>query len=157
MRSVSTTALQAFLDQHTDEVILTCVKISHPDLVSDLKFVNDNQDLVRSDGTYVASAFQFRLPSDEEDNIPKGQIVLDNVDLSIIQSIRPLETPPEVTVSLVLASSPNTVEVGPMAFSLKKMQYDAQKITGTLSYDEDFLNSGYPKNVFNPRTTPGIF
>lgn len=157
MRQISATALEAVLAQETDEVFLTIVKISHPTLGSDLRFVNDHAQLVRSDGTYLPAAFEFRLPDDQEDNIPRGEIVLDNVDRQIIAAVRPLQSAPEIEVNVVLASSPNTVEIGPMQFKLKKFDYNELTIRGRLGYDEDFLNEGFPKESFNPRTTPGIF
>jgi len=157
MRQVSTTALQAMLAQQTDQIFLTCVKISHGSLSSDLRFVNDTQNLSRSDGTYMAAAFEFRLPTDQEDNVPRGQIVLDNTDRQIIQAVRPLNEAPDIEVSIVLRSSPNTIEVGPMSFKLKEFRYDESTISGSLGYEEEFLNASFPKSTFNPRSTPGVF
>lgn len=157
MRQLSATALEAVLTQSTDEVFLTTVRISHDSLPQDLRFVNDPNPLVRSDGTYLPAAFEFRLPDDVQDNVPQGEIVLDNVDRQIIQAVRPLQTAPEIEVCIVLASQPNTVEVGPMSFHLKQFDYDANIIRGRLGYQEDFLNTGFPRYEFTPQTTPGLF
>jgi len=156
-RQVSATMLQAMLAQSTTEIPLTVIKITHASLASPMLFVNDKISLDRSDGTYLPAAFEFRLPDDQQDNIPRGQIVLDNVDRQIIQAVRPLQSAPEIEVNIVLASQPNTVEVGPMRFKLKQFEYDATTMKGTVAYDEDFLNQNIPKDMFSPRTTPGIF
>lgn len=156
-REVSLTALQAMLAQQTGEVFLVCLKISHDDLASPLRFVNNTEPVTRSDGEYLPAAFEFRLPNDSEDNVPTAEISIDNVDRQIIEAIRGLKKAPQLEVNIVLASSPNTVEVGPVEFKLKQFRYDAQTISGTLGYEEDFLNQGFPKYKFSPRLTPGIF
>lgn len=156
-RQVSATMLQAMLSQSTGEVPLTTVRISHTDLGSDLLFVNDTESLTRSDGTYHPAAFEFRLPDDQQDNVPRGQIILDNTDRQIIQAVRPLNTAPQIEINLVLASQPNTVEIGPMTFKLKQFQYDANIIRGEVGYDEEFLSTAFPKFTFSPRLSPGLF
>ena len=157
MRTVSASMLSSLLAQETNKVVLTCVKISHPALVSDLRFVNNTESITRADGVYNPAAFEFRLPNDRDDEVPQGQIVLDNTDRQIIQAIRPLQQAPTLEINLVLSDTPDVDEIGPMTFTLKKFQYNDSTISGTLSYEEDFLNDTFPKETFNPRTTPGIF
>lgn len=156
-RSVSQSALQAALAEETDEVFLACLRISHPEMAADIRVVHDKQDLVRSDGTYIAFPFRLNLPTDTEDNIPKVSITIDNVDQQIIKELRKLNSPPTVRLEVVLASSPNTVEVGPFDFELKNISYDAFTITGELGYKEDFLDEPFPKDTFNPNTARGMF
>lgn len=156
-REVSQTALQAVLAEETNKVFLACLKISHPDMATDIRVVHDKQDLTRSDGTYIAFPFKVNLPSDSEDNIPKVNITIGNVDQTIIKELRKLTDPPTIRLEVVLASSPNTVEVGPFDFELKNISYDAFQITGELGYAEDFLNEPFPKDTFNPNTARGMF
>lgn len=156
-RNVSQAALQGILAEETGEVFLATLKITHPDMATPIRVVHDKQDLVRADGTYIAFPFKLNLPTDSEDNIPKVSISIGNVDRQIIQSLRTLETPPNITLEVVLASSPNTVEVGPFDFELKRIQYDAFTITGELGYEEDFLDEPFPKDSFNPNTARGMF
>lgn len=156
-REVSLTALQAMLSQQTGEVFLVCLKISHDELASPLRFVNNTEPIIRADGEYLPAAFEFRLPDDSEDNVPTAEISIDNVDRKIIESVRGLKKAPELEVNIVLASSPNTVEVGPVEFKLKEFRYDAQTISATLGYEEDFLNQGFPKYKFSPQRAKGLF
>lgn len=156
-RQISAAALEAVLSQETDKLFLTTVRISHASLDADLRFVNDRAQLIRSDGTYLPAAFEFRLPDDLEDNIPRGEIVLDNTDRQIVEAVRSLQTAPEIEVNIVLADQPNTPEIGPMQFTLKQFNYNAQTIRGRLGYDEDFLSQAVPAYTFNPRTAPGLF
>lgn len=156
-RTVSATALSAMLSQQTEQVFLTCVTISHPDLNEDLRFVDDNTPLQRNKGLYLPAAFQFRLPSDQEDNVPRGQIVMDNIDRQIIAAVRPLREAPEISIEIVLKSTPNNTELGPISFKLREFSYDAETIVGEVSPDEDFLNDAFPRRSFTPRTARGLF
>jgi hypothetical protein len=156
-REVSATALQAMLSQQTEQIVLTCLKITHPELPAPLRFVNDRADLTRADGVYQAAAFEFRLPDDTEDNVPAGEVVLDNVDRQIIEVVRPLQQAPQIEVNFVLADTPDVVEVGPIEFKLRQFSYDAQVIRGRLGYEEDFLTQSWPRYRFTPRYSPGVF
>lgn len=157
MKQISATALEAVLAQQTGELFLTVVKITHPDIGTPLRYVNDHVALNRAGEVYNPAAFEFRLPNDREDNVPTGEILLDNVDRQIIQAVRPLKAAPEIEVNIVLRSQPETVEIGPLEFKLRRFDYNAQIIRGRLAYDEDFLTSGVPKYTFSPRLAPGLF
>lgn len=156
-RQISQSALQAVLAQETDEIILVALKIDHANLDSPLLFVNDTQDLTRSDGTYLAFPFEIGFPDDTEDNNPKVSIVIDNVDQRVIEELRALETKPEITIEIILRSQPNTPEMGPFTMDLKKVDYDDMQIRGEIGYEEDFLNEPVPGKKFTPKTAPGMF
>lgn len=156
-RTISATALEAVLAQQTGEQFLTTVEIDHADLTDPLRFVQDTQAVTSNTKEYLPAAFEFQLPDDQEDNVPTGQVVLDNIDQQIIQAVRPLKTAPTITINILLRSSPDTVEMGPIAFELQEFGYDVQTIRGSLSYEEDFLNQAVPRYTFNPRLTPGLF
>lgn len=156
MPQLSLPALQAALAQETDQVFLACLVISHVDLATPIRLVNDAVNLARAAGTYLAFPFQFELPSQDESQLPAVRLLIDNVDRSIVQWIRTLSSPPTVTMDVVLASSPNTVEAGPFAMTLKSAPYDANQIQGELGF-EDVLNEPFPKDSFTPSAFPGLF
>jgi len=70
--------------------------------------------------------------------------------------LRGIEAQPTINLSVVLASDPDTVEIGPIAFKLKSIEYDALTITGELGL-RDMYNEGVPKDSFDPNTAPGLF
>lgn len=156
-RQISQSALQAVLAQETDEIILVALKIDHTTLDSPLLFVNDTQDLVRSDGTYLAFPFEIKFPDDSEDDVPTVNIVIDNVDQRVIEELRAIEGRPEITIEIILRSQPNTPEMGPFTMKLKGADYDTMQIRGEIGYEEDFLNQKFPAGSFNPRTAVGMF
>ena len=156
MRTLTPTAVEELLAQHTNEVYLHIVKIDHADLGSPLRFVDNTVDIVRSDGTYTAAAFRVQLPA-EDDQAPQIRLTIDNVDQSIIQVLRSLASRPSLSISVIRASNPNTIEIGPFDVTLSQFDYDKYSITGYLEYEEDFLNTTFPKGQFTPETAPAIF
>lgn len=156
-RTISQTALQAMLAQQTDQIFLVTLQIDHPNLSAPLRFVNDTQDLLKGGNTYTGWPFQIKFPEDTEDNTPRVTISIDNVDQTIIREIRAMEAAPDITIEVVLKSSPDTTELGPFTMELKTVDYDELTISGTISYEEDFLNEPFPADSFTPKTAPGIY
>ena len=157
-RSVSATFSAAVNAQETAEVFLLLLEISHADIgpPTSLYFVNNRTDIVSGANTYTGFPFQISLPADVDNTLPSVQLSIDNVDRSIIAEIRGLSGPPTITLKVVLADTPNVIEAGPFSFSLRRVDYDAFTITGTL-LTEDILNEPYPGDSFTPQNFPGLF
>lgn len=155
-RTLSTAAARAILARETGEVFLACLTISGAGLDT-LRAVNDTQPLVRTGGTFHPYPFEAVLPEDTDSASPTVQLRVDNVDRQVTRALRGYEGVPQVTLEIVLASSPNTVEMGPFEFSLLGVDYDALLITGRLGYEEDFLNQAVPAQTYSPTSSPGLF
>ena len=155
-RSVSATLEAAVYAQQTDEIFLILLAISHADMSETLRFVNNTEDVVSGGETYTAFPFAIDLPSDTEDSLPSVQLVIDNIDRSIIEELRSIDSAPTIAVSVILASDPDTIECGPLSFSLKSIDYDAKVITAQLGF-EDILNEPFPAGTFTPTDFPGLF
>ena len=107
--------------------------------------------------THQPFPFQISMPSDTDDAPPRVQLTIDAVDRSIIRAVRGLSGAPlTVTQTIVLGSSPDTIEAGPFTFDLREVEYDAIEISGSLQY-ADILNEPYPSETFARSTTPGAF
>jgi len=157
MRQVSPRALQAMLAQETGEVFLACLTITHPDLATPIRLVRNNEPLVRAAGTWLPYPFSIHLPDQRDDQIPQVRVTVDNVDLSVNEQLRTLVGPPQVTLEVVLASQPDTVEAGPFNFSLQTATSTAQSIDGTLGYEDDVFAQQVPGQNYLPSTSPGLF
>lgn len=141
-------------------MFLTCLVISPPaggSAFAPIYLVDDMHPLVRTDATYQPFAFTIMLPDDDDTKIPQVTVTIDSVDRSIIEAIRTVLGVPVVEFFVVLASSPNTIELGPFNFSLLSATYDALVVTGTLGYEEDFLNQQVPGDLYTPTNSPAIF
>ncbi len=156
MGTVSATALQAMLAAQTGEVFLTTVKIEHSGLAQTIRLVNDTQNLVRADGTYIAYPFETSLPMDDDKQLPAVRLAIDNVSRDYIDDLRALSSPPTVTLEVVLASSPDTVEAGPYVFTMKEAGYDALRIEAELGW-EDVASEPFPGGSFDPLQFPRLF
>jgi predicted membrane GTPase involved in stress response len=85
-------------------------------------------------------------------------VTVDNVDLTVNDAIRTLTgDPPTVTMMVVLADSPDTVEAGPFVYSLQNAQADAQTIQGALGFEQDIFSQQVPSQTYTPVSSPGLF
>ena len=157
-RSTSSTLRQAVFAEETGKVFLLLLTIQHADIGSpDTLYFVDNFENVTSGGhTYTAFPFTIDLPGDSDDELPRVQLTIDNVDRSIVEAIRNLGGAPTVTLSVVLSSSPNTIEAGPFEMKMRNAEYDSLVVTGDLQSD-DILNEPYPGDAFTPQNFPGLF
>jgi len=154
-RSTTTALRSAVFAEETAEVFLFLITLSHTDITT-LYFVNNYEDVTSNGNAHVAFPFQITMPSETEDQLPRVQLNIDNVDRSIIDEIRTLTGPPTLTLSVVLASDPDTIEAGPFEMSLQNVSYNALTITGNLVGD-DILNEPYPGEAYTPQNFPGLF
>ena len=155
--TVSLTALRAMFANQTGEVFLTCVTIEHADLATPLRLVNDVVDLPRAAGVFIAFPFRLTMPADSDTELPQVQLTVDNVDRSIVETIRSLASPPSVTLEVVLASQPDTVEAGPFPFQAKGAQYNASEVMLSLAFEADLLSLRANRWLITPQSAPGSF
>ena len=157
VRAVSATLEAAVYAQQTDQVFHILLAISHTDMSATLRFVNNTADVTSNGDVYTAFPFSIDFPpSDGEDQLPSVQLAIDNIDRSIIAELRDIDSAPTAAVSVVLASDPDTIECGPLSFTLKSIDYDAKVITAQLGF-EDILNEPFPAGTFTPTDFPGLF
>ena len=155
-RSVSNTFKTAVYKQETSEIFLFLLEIDHDDLDTPLRFVDNTEDVTSNSDVYTAFPFSINLPSDREDQLPSVTLAIDNIDQTIVQTIRELDSPPTVSLSVILNSDPDTIEAGPVEFTMKNATYTADVVTCGLAY-EDILNEGFPGDSFTPNYFTGLF
>jgi hypothetical protein len=155
-RSVSSTFKAAAFAPETDQIYLLLLVIDHADLAQPIRVVNNYADVVSNGDTYIGCPFEITLPPDNDESLSAAQLAIQNVDRQIVQAVREIDSAPDVTLSVVLAASPNTIEAGPYAMTLRDVSYDALVVTGSLSV-EDMMNEPYPGDFFTPGEFPGLF
>jgi len=158
--ALSQQALQGILASATDVVYLECLTISHTNLPATIRLVNDIQDLVRTAGTFIAFPFQVKPPTQSSDRAPALDIVADMVDQRIMIGLRGLVGYREratVTYEVVTHQQPNTVEWGPVEFTLDNISTDGiAKIKLRASFSIGLLNDAFPKALFSPGNKEGV-
>src|SRR5262245_14011819 len=155
-RSLSAVARAAvFAQEGGAAVFLALLDIVGPGMPT-IRVVNDMQPLTHGGNVYQACAFLITLPSEQSDEPPEVRLRIDNVDQAIVEGVRLLTGPPTVTLTIVLAGSPDVVEAGPFDFTLRSAEFTAEEVVGTLAY-QDILNESYPTAAFTPANFPNLF
>lgn len=156
MRDLSTSARIAINSQETEEVFLLLLTVDHSTLENPLYFVQNNENIVSRGNTHIAYPFEINLPDSIGDSLPQVTLSIDNVSREIVDAVRNMDDAPSISLEVVLASSPDTVEVGPFPLTVKTVDYDAMKVEFLLTFEESLLD-GFPAQRFTPDLYPGLF
>ena len=155
-RTFSDTFKSAMFGQQTDEVVLVLLTLDHDDLASPIRVTSDGVDSISNGETFLAYPFQINLPEQGEDGPSVGKLTIDNVNQSIAQAVRSISTPPDLTIQIVLASDPDTVEVELTNYEFTDIVITAETVVGNISR-KVFYNEPYPCYYFIPSQFPGMF
>ncbi|MEP3073678.1 MAG: DUF1833 family protein [Maricaulis sp.] len=155
--------------QETDEVYLALVSIYHPDLADlgesfpeldvsggRLRFVNNTVDIESRGNTFTAYGFDLVLPGQGEGDAGLASITIDNVDQRIALVLRSLTTALDVSVEIVLAADPDTVEMTLPDMRMVSASGDRLQISGDLAVDDD-SNEQLVSFSFLPAHAPALF
>lgn len=155
-RTVSSVTKQAFLKQQTDRVFLVLVELDHADLASPIRLVNNYENITSNGDVYSAAAFSFTPPVEEDGTIKNSSISFDNVDRAIVEAVRSISSAPTVSVSIIRADAPDTVEAGPWVFYLRGVSYDLHVVAGEL-YPDNPLRLSASTVSYRNTNFPGLF
>lgn len=155
-RTLSTAAINSMMDQETDDALLCLITIEHDDLPSPMRFVDDKVNVTSNGLVYIGFPFAITLPDDDPDKVPEAKLEIGNTDRVIVEAVRSLSSAPLVTIQVVMASQPDTVEMTIPNMRLRMVEWDAAVVSGTLAY-EDVLNEQIPGRAFSPDVCPGLF
>lgn len=164
MRVLSPAARRAIYAQETDEVFLALLLITDVGIEGNapLRFVNNTENIwSRANGEpepqeYLAFPFGLTLPDERDDQLLGIRLQIDNVDPRILAAVRPLTRSPRLRFYIILASSPDTVEAGPLEGLLAGYDADAQVISATLRTPE-ILSEPFPYRTFIPGEWRAVF
>lgn len=128
---------------------------THPELVAPILLTDAGEDVVVGADTYRHVPLRVALPDMSDESPPAGRLVLDNVSRELIAEIRTISTPLTCELSVVLASAPGTVELGPFDFEVRNIQWGALTLTADLVH-EPILGVAVPCDTFNAAQFPGL-
>jgi hypothetical protein len=154
--TLSATAKAAVFAQETSEVILAILTIDHSSMATPIRVVNDYNNIVSQGETYLGFPFDITFPDDSESQLPSAKLTIDNVDRQIVEAIRTLTGPATMSLSLILQSTPDTIERGPYELQMRNVEYDAMTVSADLLND-DIFNEPYPGHAYTPANFPGLF
>jgi hypothetical protein len=155
-RPLSTSALQALFAQETEQAFLLLVKFYSPETSETYRCVLNTENITSNGFEFVATYFEVALP-EVSDAAPAGcEISVDNVDRRLVGMLRSITQPLQVTLQVVLASTPDQIEMEYTDLVLREANWDVSKIRGKL-VSEDPLNQIFPGHMYEPRTFEGLF
>jgi hypothetical protein len=149
----------------TAEVFIILITIRHSTLVNPIRVSNDPTQLlpialvkgtVSNGEEFIFFPFEFVFPNQEAFASPVAQIRLDNVSREISTIINELPSSPTFDVQVVLASTPDIVELELLDFKLRRVEWNAINVIGDISV-EYFDQEPYPSGRFNPSGFPGLY
>ncbi|QEW21229.1 hypothetical protein LA6_003437 [Marinibacterium anthonyi] len=173
MRLVSLNARTAFDAATTDEVEIALISIEHPALAAPVRLSTDPTERISADpliyGTrstwldanpatepYLFVLASAEIPGDEEDVPAAATLVLENVDKDMAAVLRSFTDRPTVHMAIVVASSPDLVEVEFRGLKIVDANGDAGQNTITISrapIEEETV----PMDRFTKDRFPGLF
>ena len=142
--------------QDTDEVWLVLVTIEHAELTAPIRVVNNTQNITSGGDDYIAFPFDVTLPDSREDAPSAARLVIDNVSREIAEAIRTISSAPSVTIEVIRAADPDTIEMSWPFFTMRNVSWNAAQVSGDLVVD-DYTSEPYPAGIFSPASFGGLF
>jgi len=153
VRSISTAGRAALYAAQTDDIWLQLLTIEHSSIGTPIRLAANTEAVVSRGDTYLAFPFEIALPATGQESV---ELIVDNVSRELIDEVRSIDTPLTITLEVVRAADPDTVEAGPFEFQSRAVEYDVQRMRFTLAY-EPLLNEPFPAHSYTPIDYPGLF
>lgn len=155
MRTLSQVAVESANAQQTGEVWLCLMTITHPSLPQPIRVVNNNEDITSRGNLFQNFPFEIELPGEDPDSPPRARLRIDSTDRTIVNAIRTISSPPVITLEVILASQPNTVEIAFDGLTLREVTYDVRSVSGELVFESIFTEP--ITTQMTPSRFPGMF
>jgi len=171
LSTLSPAAIRAMFSADSNEILITLVtfkadaSINIPEDIHiadnyTQKLSEDNAEVyygVISNGIeYPFVPLQITLPNDDHNAAPVCSLTINDVTRILLPTMRKITGAPEVIITLVLNSSPNTKEVEFIGFKLTNITYTADSITASLTMPSLEVEP-FPAHAFTPAYFPGLF
>jgi hypothetical protein len=113
--------------------------------------------VINNGNEYTFLPVQVTLPNEDESQAPRCSITIHDVTRYLVPFIREqLTGPAKVDISLVLSTTPNTIEATFAGFMITNISYNATTVSAELTmvnYDRE----PFPQHSFSPLYFPGLF
>ncbi|HEX5232245.1 MAG TPA: DUF1833 family protein [Bradyrhizobium sp.] len=150
----------------SSEVLVWFATITHNDLDTPVTVNSDVVDYVYNGVTYIGCAFAFTFLADD-DQLPKGQVTIENVDQAIGNMLIALPDSPVLHLQLMVRSDFDTsvprqpigtptVEIDAPLLKLRNVQGDVLQITADV-YGYDLTTEPWPSTRSTRSRLPGLY
>lgn len=169
MRTLTPAMINALTGAQTSEVFIILVAITHTDLGSSpdqtIRFSSDPttrhtttplvyKTVSRGDDYYFIP-MAVTLPNDSDGAPSTAQLSISNVGRDLIELLRSVSSPAQVTLELVLASDPDEVGFELPVLDMTSANWDKDTVSLTLTI-EALDREPYPAGSFDPASFPAL-
>ena len=153
---ISTRLRTAIYAQESPEILTTILRLSHPAWEAPVCLISNGEPLTHGGETYHPFPFTLTLPESEEGVLPVLKWEAQNVTRELIPQLRSITGEIYARVAWVLTSTPDVVERGPFEVQIYGVDYDALRISGTMTL-EPVLEEQFGWLTMAPGNTPALF
>jgi len=166
--TLSSAALKAFFSQESSDYPILLLTFTHESLSDPILISTDSTQRISENATrivygtksrsknFIYYPLELSLPLQDESEAPKATLKLDNVGRDLVPTIRSLQSPPYITIEVVMSCSPDVVEITFPDFEILKFEYDATTVSCDLVLDQ-FAAESFPAGTFNSDDFGGMF
>lgn len=156
MNTLSPELIAQIFAQESEDPFLVLVTITHEDFPEPFYLVNNSETITSRGITYNPFPMRIVLAADDGESLKDYRIEFDNVSLELIESLRSVTGPINISMEMVLASLPNEVQMSQYDLKITNITYNAHLITAIIVLD-NFLNTEVTSERYEPSNFPGIF
>lgn len=155
MRNLSQPIRSSLQAWYTDEVYLALLTLTHPDVPQGVHLANNDESITSNGQEFIGFPFEISLPS-EDDNFPRAQLTVQNIDRVIGRTLMPLTTPMRAKIQVVLFSDPDDVWLEYKNFYLRSVTGNAYTVSGEID-TWDFGSDPWPARRATKDRFPSLF
>jgi hypothetical protein len=149
-------AKKAALAPETGQVFLHLLTIETSGGAT-LHFVDNNENVTSRGCEYAAAGFTVILPEQTENAPRPCRLAIDNTDMLIFRTIKQAAGQEvAATVCVVMASTPDAYERGPLRYRLRNVRATKETVEGEL-HDFYLADRKFPKGSYTPEDFEGMF
>ena len=153
--ALSPSLISQLYRQESDVPFLSLVTLSHASF-STIRLVNNSENITSNGFVFTAFPMRIVLPRDDGESAREISIDFDNVGLDLITPIRTVTSFIDVKLEMVLASSPDSVQISFDELKIQSISYNKSRISAKLFMD-NFLTTEMTSEKYLPTSFPGIF
>lgn len=141
---------------NADEALLVLVKITHPYVSQPICLVNDSNDLVVGDETFLAMPFSLKKQNDIQGELPKANLIMANSGKSLIKWIDASGGGRKAKIEVLLTRRSNTIIEESIIFGISNVTIDSQRVSFSLIVQNNLIKRSI-RWVYDLFHSPGIF
>jgi hypothetical protein len=145
---------RALLGLDPDQTVVALLTLSHPGTT--IRVSSDNRDTVSGGEIFASFPFAITLPSDVDGPVSARLEFGDPGSREVTEAIRSLTDPVQATIQLVLAATPDVIEIEYGGLELAGVSMDGLTISGSLAHPP-IEEVPYPPARATMRDYPGLY